>query len=227
NKYFFFFLNTCVSNFGDKNDIALFIDAAKENYKAHEFYLQGNYNQAFKEIRLAHKILSKLYRQILVQKYRRDARILLDKGAPIIVGAKDPRAEHFLKLGYRDLVDAYRLQRQADNSNRFLFSLKIRLYIDAIKLVRQAKRYAFLGLIESKTPLPDKKDFQTQTLNEYLNKTKPPHIPDFDRVKNTITNMLNRRLFPNYYDFFRHIHDNYGLKYDRDILKENQIEISK
>lgn len=226
NKYFYDFINTAISNFGDQSDIDLFIRSARENYLAHELYLQGNYNGAYKKIRKAHLLLKELYRQVLIQKYRRDARILLDKSAPIIVGAKDNRAEHFLRLGYRDLVDAYRLQRKADNSNRFLYSLKIRMYIDSIKLVRQAKRYAFLGLIESKTPLEDKADFKKQTIDEALRKPEVIRIPDFERVKNTVRNMLNRKLFENFYDFFRHIYDNYGLKTDKDIYRENLGRIS-
>ena len=98
------------------------------------------------------------------------------------------------------------------NTTRFLYSKKIRYYIDSIKQCRRSKRYAFLALIESKTPLEEKTKYRTQTLDEGLTRTVDTEkLSDYNRVKNKLTNMINRKLFKNSYNFFLHHDDNYAF----------------
>lgn len=219
NKYFFRFINISVSNFGDDEDKAMLLKAARLNYSAHKNHLKGEYDAAFVDIRSAHLALKKLYDRILWTRYLVDTRKILDASSPIVVGSRDKRAEKLLRLGYRDLVESARILRTARNINRFLYSTKVRQYIDAIKLARQGKRYAMLALIECRTTIEDKKDFQVQTIDEALNPTPKIIIPDFNRVKNLLTNMLNRKLLENFYDFFTHHYDNYGYTQKRNYLE--------
>ena len=145
----------------------------------------------------------------------------------MILLSKDTRAESFLKLGFRDLQEARRFQRLGKNSNVTLHSMKIRHYIDAIKHCRQGKRYAFLALIESKTPIADKSDFKKQTIEDALNKPPRDEIADFDRVKNTLRNMIDRKLLVDSYDIFTHHHDNFGYMQREDLLKKYNGNLSE
>ncbi|RME88461.1 MAG: hypothetical protein D6767_10120 [Candidatus Hydrogenedentota bacterium] len=213
NRYFLEFINVCVSNFGNENDKKMFQEAYQLNFNAHLWYLQSDFSKSFINIRKSQEILRDLYLKILQDNYLEDARKLLDISAPIIIAAKDKKAEMFLRLGYRDLEAARQFKEIGFNYNRFLFSNKIRHYMDGIKRARRAKRFAFLALIESKTPMEDKEDYQTQTIEEALklNLAEDIKITDYEKVRNKLINMLNRRLFENTYNFFLHHDDNYGL----------------
>lgn len=214
NHYFLEFLNTSVSNFGNEENTKKLQEAAQANFNAHLWYLQNNFVKAFTEIRRSQQIMKDLYLELLQKKYLEDARALLDISAPIIVSAKDKKAELFLKLGYRDLEASRQFREVGYNYNKFLFSNKIRFFIDAIKRARRAKRFAFLALIESKTPLEEKDQYKTQTIDEHLNPGQnkdEEYVRDYEKVKYKLTNMLNRKLFENTYNFFLHHDDDYSL----------------
>lgn len=211
NRYFIEFVNISVSNFGSPENEKTLKDANQHNFNANLYYLESNYVDAFKEIRLSQEILLDLYYDIVQKRYIEDARTLLDLNAPIIIQSKDRKSAHFLQLGYRDVEVARQFRDMGYNYNRFLFSNKIRYYMDAIKRARRAKRFAFLSLIESKTPIEDKVDYQTQTWDDARNKDDREVIRDYERVKNNLVNQMNRKLYENRMNFFLHHDDNYGL----------------
>jgi hypothetical protein len=211
NRYFIEYANVCVSNFGASENIKVLKDANQHNFNANLFYLESNYVDAFKEIRMSQEILLDLYYDLLQKRYLEDARTLLDLNAPIIIQSKDKKSAHFLQLGYRDTEVARQFRDMGYNYNRFLFSNKIRYYIDGIKRARRAKRFAFLSLIESKTPIEDKAEYQTQTWDEARSKEDREKIRDYERVKNGMVNQINRKLYTDSMNFFLHHDDNYGL----------------
>jgi hypothetical protein len=211
NRYFIEFANVCVSNFGSPENEKALKQANQHNFNANLYYLESNYVDAFKEIRLSQEILRDLYYDILQKRYIEDSRSLLDLNAPIIIQSKDRKSAHFLQLGYRDVEVARQFRDMGYNYNRFLFSNKIRYYIDGIKRARRAKRFAFLALIESKTPIEDKEDYQTQTWDDARNKDESEKIRDYERVKNNLVNQMNRKLYTDTMNFFLHHDDNYGL----------------
>ncbi|MCS6972802.1 MAG: hypothetical protein NZL89_07230, partial [Leptospiraceae bacterium] len=188
NRYFIEFSNVSVSNFGSPENEKALKQANQHNFNAHLYYLESNYVDAFREIRLSQEILRDLLYDILHKRYIEDSRALLDLNAPIIIQSKDRKASHFLQLGYRDVEVARQFRDMGYNYNRFLFSNKIRYYIDGIKRARRAKRFAFLALIESKTPMEDKEDYQTQTWDDVRNKDEQEKIRDYERVKNNLIN---------------------------------------
>jgi len=211
NRYFIEFANVCVSNFGSPENEKALKQSNQHNFNANLYYLESNYVDAFKEIRLSQEILLDLYYDILQKRYIEDSRSLLDLNAPIIIQSKDRKSAHFLQLGYRDVEVARQFRDMGYNYNRFLFSNKIRYYIDGIKRSRRAKRFAFLALIESKTPIEDKEDYQTQTWDDARNKDEREKIRDYERVKNNLVNQMNRKLYTDAMNFFLHHDDNYGL----------------
>lgn len=211
NRYFIEFANVGVSNFGSPENEKSLKEANQHNFNANLYYLESNYVDAFKEVRLSQEILLDLFHDILQKRYIEDSRTLLDLNAPIIIQSKDRKSAHFLQLGYRDVEVARQFRDMGFNYNRFLFSNKIRYYIDGIKRARRAKRFAFLSLIESKTPIEDKVDYQTQTWDDARNKDDREKIRDYERVKNNMVNQINRKLYSDNMNFFLHHDDNYGL----------------
>ncbi|MBV6494375.1 MAG: hypothetical protein LDLANPLL_02408 [Turneriella sp.] len=228
NRYFMEFANTCVSNFGSPENEKSLKEANQHYFNANLYYLESNYVDAFKEIRLSQEILLDLYYDILQKRYIEDSRALLDMNAPVIIQSKDRKSALFLQLGYRDVEVARQFRDKGYNYNRFLFSNKIRYYIDGIKRARRAKRFAFLSLIESKTPIEDKVEYQTQTWDEARNKEENEKIRDYERVKNNMINQINRKLYTDGMNFFLHHDDNYGLisGQKRSILKDSFKELT-
>lgn len=210
NKHFIDFLNPGISNFADEEHLQVFRSAALEHYKAHKEYLSGRYKQTHAHVRESQKILKDLYLQVLNNYYQKDTRELLERNSAMIIETKDVRAAHFMRLGYRDLRVSEIYEGKGYNHNKHLYSTKIWFYIDAIKYARQAKRYAFLAIIESQTPYGDKDDFKQQTIDDYFNKPEPEKQRDFDKVQSRLINLINRKLVVNNYNFFFHHYDNYG-----------------
>lgn len=216
NKHFLDFLNTGVSNFAGEEHVKAFHAAALEHYKAHQRYLAGHYKETHRHIRESQRILKDLYPAMLNLYYQKDARELLERNSAMIVETKDVRAAHLMRLGYRDLKVSEIFKQKGYNHNIHLYSTKIWFYIDAIKYARQAKRYAFLAIIESQTPYADKDDFKVQTIDDYFNKPEPEKQRDFERVRDKLTNLLHRKLIVDNYNFFFHLYDNYGyINYGR------------
>ena len=213
NRYFLEFIDVSVANFGQTDDKNKLIEAYTHNFCANLQYLQGNYVKTYKKIKFSQELLKDLYLRIVDKYYARDTRAMLNISAPIIVQAKDKKAQLFLRLGYRDLETSNQYRMFGYNYNRFLYSNKIRYYIDAIKRARRGKRFAFLALLESKIPYEEKDEYRTQTIDEALRKTEKEEIADYERVKNLMTNMINRQLIENKKvnggDFFLHHDDNY------------------
>jgi hypothetical protein len=227
NRYFIEYANVCVSNFGSaENEKALKL-ANQHHFNANLYYLESNYVDAFREIRLSQEILLDLYYDVLQKRYLEDSRLLLDLNAPVIIQSKDKKSAHLLQLGYRDVEVARQFRDMGYNYNRFLFSNKIRYYIDGIKRARRAKRFAFLSLIESKTPIEDKAEYQTQTWEEHKNKDDRENVRDYERVKFNMVNQINRKLYADGMNYFLHHDDNYGLisGQKKSMLKESFKEL--
>jgi len=210
NKHFIDFLNPAISNFAGDEHLKIFKAAALEHYKAHKEYLSGHYKETHAHIREAQLILKDLYLGVLNDYYQKDTREMLERNSAMIVETKDVRAAHFMRLGFRDLKVSEIYEGKGFNHNKHLYSTKIWFYIDAIKYARQAKRYAFLAIIESQTPYSEKDDFKVQTIDDYFNKPEPDRMRDFDRVQTRLINLINRKLVIDNYNFFFHHFDNYG-----------------
>lgn len=210
NLKFLEFLNISISNFGQPDEIETFNKCAMLQYEAHKLFLRGRYKESFEKIRDSQDILKNLYLKVINDHYQKDAEVLLHRNSAAIVLSRDERAIHFLKLGYRDLKVSEIVETKGKYHNKFLFSSKIHFFIETIKFVRQCKRYAFLGIIESQTPVEDKPDFQVQTLDDAFKKEPKEKVTDYERVRNKLVNLINRRMIEDNYNFMLHLADNYG-----------------
>jgi len=148
NKRFIDFLNITITNFADdkKED---FKKAYSKHFNAEVAFLQSDYPRAYKRIYTSQGDLVKLYEEILKNKYLEDSKDILDKLAPNIIRSKNAKAKHYLTLGYRDRTLGWNHYTVGEATNPRQFSVKLFKYEEAIKMLRRAKRYAFLALHES------------------------------------------------------------------------------
>lgn len=150
NKRFIEFLNVCITNFGEdkKED---FRKSYEKHFNADVAYLQSDYRRAFKRVYASQGEMEKLYRDLVKNNYLEDSKMILDRLAPDIIRSKSARARLYLTLGYRDRTVSWTHYTVGDASNPKLYSYKLYKYVDAIKMARRAKRFAFLALFESQT----------------------------------------------------------------------------
>jgi len=149
NRYFFYFINSSVSNLGSEKEKKIFKEAIQRDMIAQILYMKFSFHDSFVEIRKAQKLLIDLYRQTL----KRDiatTKTLLNSFAPEIINKNKRRPRHYLSLGYRDAAVARQYLVMADNYRETLYSLRLYKYVKAIKRAKHGKRYAFLAALESK-----------------------------------------------------------------------------
>ena len=228
NEYFIDFLNVCISNFANENTIKDFKKANQLNFEAKVEFLRSNYSKTLSLINTSQNILKELYHNMLSNVYDKDTEFLLNIAAPLIVNAKDKKGEYLLSKGYDNLEISRKYLKIGFNWNQFLFSNKIRYYIDGIKRARQAKRFAFLAIIESKTPLEEKKAYKTQTLDEALNPDfleKIEKVTRYEKIRDKLQYLINQNLIPqktaDQFAFFLQHDDNYGFI----ILEKKSIKL--
>lgn len=151
NKFFIQFSDIAVTNFGNKELTKMFTTASNHDFWAQVAFLQSKYKTTYREVRKSQKILVTLFAR-LNDIYLLDTKKILDRIAPMIIRSKDTKARHYLSLGYRDLTESKSQQTISVHSPRYLYSYKIKRYMEAIKLCRRAKRYAIYAVIQAKTP---------------------------------------------------------------------------
>ncbi|OHD63849.1 MAG: hypothetical protein A2176_12075 [Spirochaetes bacterium RBG_13_51_14] len=156
NKRFVEFINICVTNFaGDRKDD--FKKIYEKHFNADVAYLQSDYKRAYKRVYSSQGDMEKLYRDMVKNYYLEDSKTILDRLAPGIIRSRNARARLYLTLGYRDRTVSWVHYTVGDASSPKLFSYKLYKFVDAIKMARRAKRYAFLALFESQTMETKKK----------------------------------------------------------------------
>jgi len=226
NRMFIDFINIPLTNYATQQYLDMFKEAYKHDFNAHLMHLQGKLTATHKEILESQKILKVIYHDLLRDHYEPDTEKLLELAAPIILMAKDQKAEYYLKEGYRHLAKGKELRISGYNYNIFLYSVKIYTYIDALEHLKLAKKYAILALVESKTPLTDKADYALQSYDDALSINRAKEISDYDEIRYRILNALNRKLLPDSYPYLLHHDDNYGKIYGdkRSILYDTAVE---
>ncbi|OHD66663.1 MAG: hypothetical protein A2176_05210 [Spirochaetes bacterium RBG_13_51_14] len=158
NRYFFYFINTSITNLGTDEEKKMFKEAIQRDIIAQNLYMKFMFGESFTEIRKAQKILIELCQQTL----SRDivtAKKLLNGFASAVVKSNDHLARHYLHLGYRDAADARIDMIMADNFQERLYSMRLYRYAKAIKKVKHGKRYALFSLLETKFSAVKKKEF--------------------------------------------------------------------
>lgn len=209
NKYFIEYINPHISNFSTKEYEDLYRDAIEQDFNANVFYLSGEYRKAYEKILESQKQLRKLYYAILTERYEVDTKELLKMSTPIILLAKDKKAEYYLRQGYSNFAIGRDTRKYGFGVNHLMLSQKIKYYINAIDTLIKAKKYAIKALIESTIPLIDKEDYKGQTFDEAAKRVEKMEISDYEFLRNELVNNVAKKSFPDTYPFLLHHDDNY------------------
>ena len=146
NRYFFYFINPSVTNFGTDEDKKMFREAILRDMISQMLYMKFLFHESYEEIRKAQKLLIDIYRNSL-QRDIENARILLNGIVPSVFESNDKDSLLYLRLGYRDLNVANIYLGMGDNITENLFSMRLYKYVEAMKTAKHGSRYAILGLI--------------------------------------------------------------------------------
>ncbi|MBN1496356.1 MAG: hypothetical protein JXA07_06275 [Spirochaetes bacterium] len=165
NRYFFYFINTSITNLGTDDEKKAFEEAIQRDIIAQTLYMKFLFGESWEEIRKAQKILIDLYQKTLGRDIR-EAKRLLNSFAPGVVKSNLHLARHYLHLGYRDAEDARIDMMMADNFQERLYSMRLYRYSKAIKKVKHGKRYALFALLETKFSQEKKKEFGHSSYEE-------------------------------------------------------------
>lgn len=165
NRYFFYFINTSITNMGSDDEKKSFKEAIQRDIIAQNLYMKFLFTESFNEIRKAQKILIDLYQKTLSKDITMTKK-LLNGFAPVVIKKNDYLARHYLRLGYRDAEDARIDMMMADNFQERLYSMRLYRYSKAIKKVKHGKRYALFSLLETKFSRDKKKEFGRQNYEE-------------------------------------------------------------
>ncbi len=165
NRYFFYFIDSSITNFGSDDEKKLFVEAIRRDLLAQLLFMRFQFKESFAEVRTSQKLLVELYGITL----RRDigmTKSLLDEFAPAVIDSKDARGRAYLWLGYRDMKNAQTNLIMGDNFREPLYSMRLYQYVKAIKLAKHGKRFALLSIIEASTPLEKKKNLSRLPFEE-------------------------------------------------------------
>jgi hypothetical protein len=190
NRYYFYFINSSITNFGSDQEKALFRKAIQYDILAQILYMRFEFRNSYVEIRKSQKILIDLF-GITLTRDLSTSKKLLDEFAPQAVNSKDNRSRSYLWLGYRDQKAAEINQLIGDNTTVSLYSMRLYQYSKAIKMAKHARRYALLSRIEHQIPLEEQR--YTKNLSYDDIDTRLSKMPSSDRI-----------------DYYRRVHmDNY------------------
>ncbi len=169
NRYFIYFLNTTVTNYGNDGQKKIFREVIQRDIFSQFLYMKYQFYESFREIRKCQKSLIDLYKEFLSQDIVM-TRKELDSFAARVVSSKDPLARHYLQLGYRETVNTSVEMGMADNYRETLYSMRLYKYVKAIKRVKEAKKYAFFAYLRATQTEEEKQSRKVPTFDETVKK---------------------------------------------------------
>jgi hypothetical protein len=208
-------------------------------YNGNLWYLQGNYEHAFEELRLAQGLLKDTYHQIS-EIYLEDTRALLESVSPSVIQANDSIAKFYVRTAFRDFRYAEDRYKIARSTNPYQYRYKIQQYSEGIRYMRRAKRYALLALVSSKIPLEEKDEYKM--VGEHKNKEN--YIVEshsvYEKLRNRLVFFIQDKKIERFYypqgntnnkpfDVIETHDDNYGYitQFRRDLLVEVGKEVKE
>ncbi|MDH5718109.1 MAG: hypothetical protein OEZ22_10775 [Spirochaetia bacterium] len=234
NREYLEFIDVSVSNFGSEKNKDDLIKANQHFYDAKLFYLQNQNLKSYEQINKSLEILKYLYMDIIENKYLPETKELLNITSRSILHSNDLQAAYYLNQGYSQWELSRQKYVQGKNFNRYLFSTKLSYFREAIEVIRLSKRYALLAIIESKTPIFEKKEYKKITYNDVIQKDDlTSKISNFEKVQNNLQNIIYRKLIADENNFFLHHYDSYKkfasgknsvLHSGKNQLKDSQLE---
>ena len=157
NRYFFYFINSSITNLGTEEDKKLYKEAIQRDILAQLLYMRFMFLESYTEIRTAQRLLINLYRKTLKRDIRA-TKTLLNQFAATVIETKDNSTLEYLRLGYRDMKVAQIYLKMGDSFRKKLYSMRLYKYIHAIKNAKHGKKYAFLAILMARDMLVIKKD---------------------------------------------------------------------
>lgn len=180
NKYFFYFIDSTVSNFGNEDEKKIFKEAIQRDIMARLLYMKFRFSESYREIRRSQELLIKVYRSSLKRDLE-NTMSLLNGFAGLIAGSEAVRPRHYLHLGYRDKKVAETHMMMADNYRESLLSMRLYKYVRAIKKAKHGKRYAFLAFIYGSSSIQEQFQMKPLTfdrIEEYINRLADENSKD-------------------------------------------------
>jgi hypothetical protein len=168
-------------------------NAVDHDFFAGIYYLQGSYGHTYRELRTSRDLIQQIYREIL-EYYIDGTWVLLESAAPIILRTQDAKSKHLLQLGFRDLESARLFHQRGSNIGKKLHTNQINFYKQGIKRIRRARKYGILAIMESRTPLEEKKEFQYVSYDDIRNPSETQRQQQYDLVLNRMIGLISRQL---------------------------------
>jgi hypothetical protein len=182
NRYFIYFLNSTISNYGTDEQKKIFREVIQRDIMSQFLYMKFMFYDSFVQIRKAQNQLITLYKESL-KADTEQTKLQLDMFAPLVVNSKDALARHYLQLGYRETVNTRIEMGMADNYHETLYSMRLYKYVKAIKRIKEAKKYGFFAAIRAH-----------QTQSEKI-KQKPITFEDIDKNLSTLVDRIEIEKF--------------------------------
>jgi len=148
NKYFFYFINSSISNRGSDEEKKIYREAIQRDILSQLLYMRFFFKESYGEIRKSQKLLISNYRTSLTRDIE-STRAMLNDLSPQVFKHKDRDALLYLRLGFRDLKVAGIYMGMGDSMRESLYSLRLNKYVEAIKTARHGMRYAMLALLSN------------------------------------------------------------------------------
>ena len=167
--------------------------AVEHDFFAGIYYLQGNYGHTYRELSTSRDLIQQVYKEIL-EYYIDGTWVLLESAAPIILRTQDAKSKHFLQLGFRDLESSRLFHQRGSNIGKKLHTNQINFYKEGIKRIRRARKYGILAIMESRTPLEEKKEYQYVSYDDIRNGNEAEKQKEYDRVLNRMIGLISRQL---------------------------------
>lgn len=149
NKYYFYFINPSVSNFGTDREKKIFREAIQRDIIAQILYMRFFFKESYSEIRKAQNLLIENYRSVLIRDVDM-ARKTLNDLAPLVYRTNNTEASRYMQLGYRDLKVATTYLGMGDNFRDKMYSLRLYKYVEAIKTAKHGIRYGVLAYLNTR-----------------------------------------------------------------------------
>jgi len=184
NRYFFYFINTTVSNSGSDEEKAIFTEAARRDLISRMLYMKFSFNPAMNEIRTTQQLLITLISKIAIRE-NESAKALLAEIAPEILKSGNKASKKYMSLGYRCSDTAEKVMVMSDNITESNYSIRIYEYVKAVKNAKYCKRYAIIALLENRIP-PEKRGRinynKYKTVSELIEKYIPENKEKYSKI---------------------------------------------
>ncbi|MBE7410735.1 MAG: hypothetical protein L6Q54_08215 [Leptospiraceae bacterium] len=143
NEYFLTAINSSVSNLGDENDKKLFKRCIQHHIESSILYLQFEVGKSYTEVRHTQELIIVLYQSLLNKniEFLKEEFSRLGKYA---VQTGNKKALFYMRLGMRDLAVGEQKILSAKNTRPYLYLLKIKDMVEALKSLKQSGKYIVL-----------------------------------------------------------------------------------